>query len=144
MNGKTNQLGQVFSALAHQTRRQIVDLVTQSPGCNVNDVCEHFDISRIAVMKHLDVLVGAQLIISQKKGRNRQLYFNAAPIQMIYDRWTNEYSTFWATQVVDLKKLAERNARARISRTEKTETGTKASTAKKRPQKNVNKRKVQA
>jgi predicted transcriptional regulator len=139
MSGKSSQLDQVFSALAHQTRRQIVDLVTRLPGCNINHVCEHFEISRIAVMKHLDVLVGAQLIISLKKGRNRQLYFNAAPIQMIYDRWTTEYSTFWVTQVVDLKKLAERKALA-----EKTESGTEASTTKKRPRKTVRKKKVQA
>lgn len=112
MTGSSNTFDQLFSALAHPARRRIVDLVTKKPGCNVNDVCEHFDISRIAVMKHLDVLVGAQLIISLKKGRNRQLYFNAAPIQLIYDRWTTEYSRFWATQAVDLKKRAERKARA--------------------------------
>ncbi len=135
MSAKPNQFDQVFSALAHQARRRIVDLVTQMPGCNVNDLCEHFDISRIAVMKHLDVLVGAQLIISGKRGRNRLLYFNAAPIQLIYDRWTNEYSTFWVTQVVDLKKLAERNARAG-----KSEPQTSVSTSKRTRRKNAPKK----
>jgi predicted transcriptional regulator len=113
MTGTDNQLDLIFSALAHKTRRQIVDRVTLMPGCRVNDLCEHFDISRIGVMKHLDVLVQAQLIISLKKGRNRQLHFNAAPLQLIYDRWTNEYSTFWATQAVDLKMRAERPAKSR-------------------------------
>ena len=63
--------------------------------------------SRIGVMKHLKILVDAKLLISRKNGRSRELYFNAAPIQMIYDRWTDEYSTFWATQAVDLKYEVE-------------------------------------
>lgn len=102
----------VFSALGNRTRRQILDLVKRSPGCNVAALCQHFDISRIAVMKQLDVLVDAQLVISRKRGRSRELFFNAAPIQMIYDRWTDEYSQFWAQQTVDLKSLSESRVRA--------------------------------
>lgn len=97
----------VFQALAGAPRRRILDIVREMPGCNVNDVCKYFDMSRIAVMKHLNLLEEAQLIISQKVGRSRELYFNAAPIQLIYDRWTTEYSSFWASQVTDLKFKAE-------------------------------------
>ena len=97
----------IFHALASSQRRKIMDLVTTMPGCSVNDLCKYFETSRIAVMKHLDVLVEAQLIISKKEGRTRQLFFNSAPIQMIYDRWTTEYSRFWATQAVDLKYKIE-------------------------------------
>ena len=88
-----------------------MDVVKNTPGCCVNDVCQHFDTSRVSVMKHLNVLVDAQLILSKKVGRTRQLFFNAAPIQMIYDRWTTEYAAFWATQVVDLKYKVEKRAR---------------------------------
>lgn len=97
----------VFQALASRVRRQILDIVKNDPGCSVNDVSAHFDMSRIAVMKHLSILESAELIISQKAGRVRQLYFNAVPIQMIYDRWTTEYSSFWASQLTDLKFAME-------------------------------------
>lgn len=97
----------IFHALANGQRRKIMDLVMTMPGCSVNDLCKYFEVSRIAVMKHLDVLVEAQIIISKKEGRTRQLFFNAAPIQMIYDRWSNEYSRFWVTQAVDLKYKIE-------------------------------------
>ncbi len=97
----------VFQALASQTRRLILDLVKRQPGCSVNDVCGHFEISRIGVMKHMGILVDAQLLISRKRGRTRELYFNAAPIQLIYDRWTDEYSAFWTTQALDLKYKVE-------------------------------------
>jgi hypothetical protein len=53
------------------------------------------------------VLEQADMIISQKKGRTRELYFNVVPIQLIYDRWTTEYSRFWASHATDIKFKAE-------------------------------------
>jgi DNA-binding transcriptional ArsR family regulator len=97
----------VFQALAHRDRRRILDIVKGAPGCCVNDVCSHFDVSRIAVMKHLGVLEAAQLIVSEKKGRQRRLYHNAAPIQMIYDRWTSAYSKLWASRLTQVKYAVE-------------------------------------
>lgn len=97
----------VFQALAHRDRRHILDIVKNRPGCCVGDVCAHFKVSRIAVMKQLGVLEAANLIVSEKKGRQRRLYHNTAPIQMIYDRWTTEYSQFWAGKVLDVKYAIE-------------------------------------
>jgi DNA-binding transcriptional ArsR family regulator len=107
----------VFAALAHETRRQILDLVKQSPGAGVGEIAAHFDVSRIAIMKHLAVLEAANLLISQKDGRTRRLHFNAAPIQMIYDRWTSDYSAYWAGELTRLKYVAE--ARAENEKTTK-------------------------
>jgi predicted transcriptional regulator len=98
----------VFLALGHQARRKILDLVQAMPGCSVGDVTKYFDdISRIAVLRHMDVLETANLLISRKVGRRRELFFNAVPIQMIYDRWTTEYSRFWASRALDLKYMIE-------------------------------------
>lgn len=108
----------VFHALASPHRRKILDVVGGMPGCSVNDVCKYFELSRIAVMKHLRVLEDAELILSEKPGRTRQLYFNAAPIQLIYDRWTSEYSKFWASHVTDIKFKAEARKRARAGNDE--------------------------
>lgn len=113
------QLDNVFHALHGASRRLLLDIVKQHPGCSVNDVCEHFAMSRIGVMKHLKILVEAKLVISRKKGRTRELYFNAAPIQLIYDRWTDEYSTFWATQAVDLKYQAEKKSRKKQAKSKR-------------------------
>ena len=97
----------VFHALASAPRREILDIVQASPGCNVMHVCRYFDVSRIAVMKHLTVLENAGLIVSEKQGRTRQLYFNAAPIQMIYERWTTDYSALWAGHLTAFKHQVE-------------------------------------
>jgi predicted transcriptional regulator len=104
---KPESMDLVFHALANRTRRKILDLIKAAPGSCVGDVCKYFEVSRIAVIKHLRVLEQAQLIVLQKNGRRRELYFNAVPIQMIYDRWTSEYSAFWASKATDLKFLVE-------------------------------------
>lgn len=105
-----DQLDAVFAALAHETRRRILDLLTKRPGSGVGEIAQEFDVSRIAIIKHLAVLEGAHLIVSQKDGRTRRLYFNAAPIRMIYDRWTDDYSGYWAGEITRLKYLAEKRA----------------------------------
>lgn len=97
----------VFQALAHSARRRILDLLKSMPGATVNDIAKYFEISRIAVMKHLAVLETADLIVSRKVGRMRQLYFNAVPLQLIHDRWATDYAAFWAGRVLDLKYQLE-------------------------------------
>jgi DNA-binding transcriptional ArsR family regulator len=97
----------VFLALAHPVRRRILDVLKASPGCSVADVCAHFEMSRIGVMKHLKVLERADLVISEKVGRTRELHFNVVPIQIIYDRWTTELSALWARRLTDLKYRVE-------------------------------------
>ncbi len=100
----------VFQALANESRRRMLDLVKESPGMRVGTLAAEFDVSRIAVMKHLRVLEEAGLVVSEKDGRARRLYFNAVPIQMIHDRWTTEYSAYWSGGVTRLKYAAELRA----------------------------------
>jgi DNA-binding transcriptional ArsR family regulator len=100
----------LFQALAHESRRHMLDIVKDNPGIAVGALAANFDVSRIAIMKHLGVLEGAGLIVSEKVGRARRLYFNAIPIQMIYDRWTSEFSAYWGSQATRIKYAAETRA----------------------------------
>jgi predicted transcriptional regulator len=104
---EADPLDAVFHALASASRRQILDILKSRPGCSVNDVCDHFAVSRIAVMKHLRILERADLVHSEKHGRTRKLYHNVVPIQMIYDRWTSEYSALWAERLTRVKYRVE-------------------------------------
>jgi len=104
---KPESMDKVFQALASSTRREMLDIVRNRPGCSVRDVSRHFDVSRIAVMKHLTVLEQAGLLISEKKGRRRSLYFNTVPIQIIHDRWTSEFSALWAGKLTAFRYRLE-------------------------------------
>ncbi len=107
---KDDELNNVFQALASESRRHMLDNINDSPGITVGELAQAFDVSRIAVMKHLRVLEQANLIISRKDGRVRKLYFNTVPIQQIYERWTNEYSAMWSNQLTQIKFAAEKRA----------------------------------
>ena len=96
-------MDKLFHALASAPRRKMLDIVRDRPGCSVAEVGRHFDVSRIAVMKHLAVLEAAELIVSRKQGRVRHLYFNVVPIQQIHDRWTTDYSAAWAGALTTFK-----------------------------------------
>jgi DNA-binding transcriptional ArsR family regulator len=101
------QLDAVFLALANSSRRQLMDLIAETPGCTLSQLQSVFDISRIGLMKHLQVLIDANLVIAEKQGRGRPLYLNAVPLQLIHERWSEQYRDFWANQLTRLKYAVE-------------------------------------
>ncbi len=105
------QMNDVFHALAHETRREILDHLRDQPGLAVGELAQQFDVTRIAVMNHLRVLTQAGLVTSQKQGRSRHLYLNAMPIQMIYERWIDGYSAQWLDRMSLIKQVAEAAAK---------------------------------
>ena len=106
-----DHMDSLFHALAHTTRREIMDHVRGTPGITVGLLAAKFDVSRIAVMNHLAVLEKADLVISRKDGKSRRLYLNTTPIQEIHNRWTDDYSAHWADRTLQIKSIAEAVAR---------------------------------
>ena len=84
-----------------------LDLIRNRPNCRVEDLCPYFKTSRGAILKHLKVLERAELIVSRQVGRERLLDFNVMPIQIIYDRWSSEFSKLWAGPIAQLKYRVE-------------------------------------
>jgi len=103
-----DELDLLFHAMASQPRRAILEVVRRQPGCNLNFVSGHFSFSRIGVMKHVDVLEAAGLIVSARSGRERTLFFNSVPLQQVHEQWTDQYSRFWAGRLTDLKRIVEK------------------------------------
>lgn len=103
------RLDATFFALCSATRRRMLDLLKTEGGCNVSRVCEVFagEIGRFAVMKHLSTLERGGLLVSQREGRERRLWFNATPMQLIHERWSSEFSVIWAARLTRLKYDAE-------------------------------------
>lgn len=65
----------IWTALADPKRRQIITLLEEKPRTTI-ELSSYFDVSRYAVMKHLKVLEGANLITSIRQGRVRWNYLN--------------------------------------------------------------------
>ena len=100
-------LDQIWKALADETRRTILDFLRLGPKPTTTIVEQFPDLSRFAVMKHLDVLRQAALVVTREEGRQRINSLNAVPIRMIYERWVNKYEGIWANALLRVKEASE-------------------------------------
>jgi DNA-binding transcriptional ArsR family regulator len=63
------------------------------------------------VTKHLEILEGANLIATQKRGREKLHYLNPVPIHEIAERWIGKFERTRLKALSDLKKQLERKDR---------------------------------
>jgi DNA-binding transcriptional ArsR family regulator len=70
----TDQLGQVFSALADPSRRQVIDYLAQRGTATATELTGELPITRQAVAKHLSTLADAGLVESQRLGRETRYH----------------------------------------------------------------------
>ena len=105
----------VWKALSDATRRAILDELADGPATTGELVEQFANLSRTAVMKHLDVLFDAELILIRRDGRVRWNYINPVPIQLIYDRWIRGHVRGLSRSLAKLKVTAE-NEKTSIKR----------------------------
>ncbi|MEM7455654.1 MAG: metalloregulator ArsR/SmtB family transcription factor [Planctomycetota bacterium] len=97
----------IWKALADSTRREILDLLS-ARACTTGELVEHFDhLCRTNVMKHIGVLVKANLIVVRREGRVRWNYLNPVPIQAVCDRWVSRHVRKMASSLNRLKEHVE-------------------------------------
>lgn len=97
----------VFKALADPSRRQLLDLLHADNGRTLGELCEHLDMTRQAVTKHLLLLEDANLVVTIWRGREKLHYLNPMPISEIFDRWVGKYERQRVKALTDLKKALE-------------------------------------
>ena len=104
---KSNNLDSIWKALADETRRSILDVLRDSPKTTTEIVEQFPELTRFGVMKHLQVLRHAGLVITREEGRTCVNSLNAVPIRLIYERWVSKFAEHWATTLIGLKKSLE-------------------------------------
>jgi len=101
----------VFKALADPNRRKLLDELRKTNGQTLSELCEHLDMTRQAVTKHLALLEAANLIATVWRGREKLHYLNPLPIHQIYDRWINKFERHQVRALDELKKRLEEKKR---------------------------------
>jgi DNA-binding transcriptional ArsR family regulator len=104
----SDELDAVWKALSDPTRRSILDLLREGARTTTEIVEAFPHLSRFGVMKHIDVLRSANLILTREEGRQRVNSLNAAPIRQIYERWVSPYEELWADNLLRLKEDVEK------------------------------------
>ena len=99
----------VFKALADASRRKLLDELFKNNGQTLSELCEHLDMTRQAVTKHLVLLEEANLVATVWRGREKLHYLNPVPLHEIYERWIGKYEGHRLQALSDLKKGLEEN-----------------------------------
>lgn len=97
----------VFRALADPSRRALLDRLNLDNGQTLGQLCNGLEMARQSVSKHLAVLEAASLVVTQRRGREKLHFLNAAPITAIADRWISHYDRRRAEALADLKTALE-------------------------------------
>ena len=100
-------MGAVFRALAHESRRALLDRLFEKNGQTLGELCEGLQMSRQAVSKHLAILETANLVNTQKIGRKKLHFLNPVPIHDIAERWIGKFERHRMAALAGLKNKLE-------------------------------------
>jgi DNA-binding transcriptional ArsR family regulator len=100
-------MDKVFKALADPGRRVLLDRLQAENGQTLWQLCEHLQMSRQAVAKHLKLLEDAMLVVTLRQGREKLHYLNPMPIHEIAERWIGKYERGRVRALAELKRTLE-------------------------------------
>jgi DNA-binding transcriptional ArsR family regulator len=101
----------VFRALAAPQRRALLDHLRDTP-MTTGQLCTLFpELDRCSVMQHLKVLEAADLVIVERRGRERWNHLNPLPIHEIHERWIGPHAALAVDKLAGLKRRLERTGR---------------------------------
>jgi len=101
-------LDRTFAALSDPTRRALLARLGAKDSLSVSELAAPFPISLPAIMKHLDVLTDAGLIVREKSGRTVACRLTAQPMQRAMN-WLNRYAQFWSGNLDRLAAFVEKD-----------------------------------
>jgi uncharacterized protein YndB with AHSA1/START domain len=97
----------VFRALADPTRRSLLDELFREDGQTLGALEGRFSMTRFGVMKHLNQLEDAGLVVTRRRGREKLHFLNPVPIRLVHDRWVSKYAQGWTAALSGLKNRLE-------------------------------------
>ena len=97
----------VFRALADASRRRLLDRLHAKNGQTLGGLCRGLEMTRQAVAKHLRILEEANLVSSQRQGREKLHFINPVPINEIAERWISKFERPRLSALASLKKTLE-------------------------------------
>lgn len=99
-------LDRTFAALSDPTRRALLARLGEQDSLSVSELAAPFSISLPAIMKHLDVLTDAGLIVREKTGRTVSCRLTAQPMEQAMN-WLNRYAQLWSESFDRLAAFVE-------------------------------------
>ncbi len=81
-----------FRSFRMTTRRELLDLLKEEPRAT-GELCSALPmLDQCTVMKHLETLVRAGLVVVERRGCSRINHLNPAPLYAIVERWVTGHT----------------------------------------------------
>jgi DNA-binding transcriptional ArsR family regulator len=96
----------IFHAIADPTRRAILALVAMQ-AMTPNAIAGHFNCTRQAVSKHIQILHESELLTQQQQGREIYYHFNPSKMKEV-DVWLEQFRAQWESRYNNLDQLLVR------------------------------------
>lgn len=106
---QTHEADRIFKALGDPSRRQLLDRLHAHDGQTLSELCKGLAMTRQAVTQHLAVLESANLVSTQREGREKRHFFNPVPIHEIYRRWIRKFERPHLDALQELKERLEKD-----------------------------------
>lgn len=97
----------IFQAIADPSRRAIIMLLAAHTAMTPNAIAEHFDSSRQAVSKHIQILGECELVKQQYQGREIYYQLNAGKMKEI-EKWLEQFKQIMAKRFSQLDEVLEK------------------------------------
>ena len=101
-----DMLDRTFQALAHPTRRAILSRLARDGEASVSDLAKPFDVSLMAISKHVKVMEEAGLIRREKDGRVHRCSYDPRNVDAARD-WIEVHRHHWERQLDSLAAYLE-------------------------------------
>lgn len=96
----------IFQAIVDPTRRAIITIIALQ-AMTPNAIAEHFNSSRQAVSKHLQILMECELITQKQQGREIYYQLEVEKMKEI-DNWLNQFRKIWEDRFSNLDVYLEK------------------------------------
>ena len=93
-------LDRIFYALAHPTRRAVLEQLCSKPA-PVSELAQPFNMALPSFTQHLNVLESCGLVRSKKSGRVRTYQLTPQPLQAA-EHWITTQRAIWETRLDQL------------------------------------------
>lgn len=94
-----------FKALADPTRRMIL-MHLSTKDMTIGEVTDHFDMTRAAIKKHLNILEKGMLISTYRSGRERNNKLEPTGLNLVTE-WLGYFDRFWNERLNKLNNIIE-------------------------------------
>lgn len=94
----------IFTALADQNRRRIIELLAASGKLSASDISDKFKVSPPAISQHLKILREAKIVDMEKRAQKRLYQINPHAIEELAE-WAKKMKKLWSIRFDRLDNL---------------------------------------